>query len=151
MFKGARVQGGDYFDDKLTEDAGGVFAGLGIDDYEGVKEQVSPDGLTIRMNCRACNKPREVTLDWKELTIVGSNGPGKSLVMPPGWDYSRNNAKLYPANIPCNCGAALCPQITPDEAKQRVVDAVSQGLVQPAQVQAWVQQVDLYRQQGGGA
>ena len=149
MFKGSRDAGVDYFDDVLTKDAGGVFEGLGIDDYESVKESVNTDGLKISMNCRTCNKPREVTLDWQELFLVGSNGPGLALLKPTGWEYSQNNGKLYPATVQCSCGGPLCPQITPDEARERVNQAVQQGLVSRQSLQQWGNQVALYRQQHG--
>jgi len=149
MFKGSRDAGVDYFDDVLTKDAGGVFEGLGLDDYEGVRETVNADGLKISMNCRKCNKPREVTLDWQELFLVGSNGPGFALLKPDGWEYSQNNGKLYPASVRCNCGEPLCPQITPDEARERVNQAVQQGLVARGALQQWGQQVALYRQRNG--
>jgi len=149
MFKGSRVEEADYFDDVLTKDAGGVFEGLGIDDYESVRESVSADGLKISMNCRKCNKPRDVTLDWQELFLVGSNGPGLTLLKPNGWEYSQNNGKLYPATVQCSCGGPLCPQITPDEARERVNQAVQQGLVSRQSLQQWGNQVALYRQQHG--
>jgi len=150
MFKGARVEAGEYFDEIMKKDAGGVFEGLGIDDYEGVKETVNGDGLQIRMNCRQCNKQHDVTLEWQELFLVASNTPGRSPILPNGWAYSQNNGKVYPANIPCSkCGQPLCPQVTPDEARERVNQGVSQGLIPPQSIQQWGQQVALYRQQHG--
>jgi hypothetical protein len=149
--KGARHEGGDYFDDIVEREDAGVFGGLGVEDYEGVKESIKDDGIQVRMNCRVCGKEHDVTLEWKELFIVGTNGPGVTLVAPPGWTYSDNNGKLYPANIPCSkCHSPLCPMVTPDEARQRVNDAVSRGVVQVGAVQQWSQQVNMYRQQQGG-
>lgn len=152
MFKGARVQGGDYFDDVFRgNDKAGVFEGIGVDDYENVKETVDQDGLQVRMNCRVCNQAANVTLEWMELYIVGSNGQGLSLLVPTGWAYSPNNASLYPANIPCGkCRAPLCPQITPDEARSRVNDALGRGLIDQAQVRQWQAACAGYRQQQGG-
>ena len=151
MFKGARIQGGDYFDDIAQRDDAGVFSGLGVEDYESIGEQMSNEGLVIRMNCRACGKQHDVTLEWQELFICGTNVPGAALLKPTGWEYSANNAKLYPNNIPCSkCGQALCPQITPDEARQRVNDAVQRGLVSMQAIATWKNQVDMIRAQRGG-
>lgn len=153
MFKGSRDPGVDYFDDVLRKDDAGVFGGLGIEDYDGLKEEISPEGLKIRMNCRSCGKEHDVTLEWQELYIAGTNGlPGASLLLPNGWQYSQNNGKLYPANIKCSkCpDGFLCPQITPDEARARVNDALSQNLIDPNLLAQWKQQVTMYRQQRGG-
>ncbi len=150
MHKGARVNGADYFDDIAQREDAGVFGGLGVEDYEGVKESIDESGLVIRMNCRSCGKQHDVTLEWKELFMVGSNGPGLSPLMPPGWQYSDNNGKLYPANIPCSkCSNLLCPQVTPDEARDRVNDAVSRGMVPIQALAGWKHQVDMYRSQRG--
>jgi hypothetical protein len=151
MHKGARVNGGDYFDDIAQREDAGVFGGLGVEDYEGIKESISPDGLVIRMNCRVCGKQHDVTLEWEELFVVGSNGPGLSPMMPPGWTYSENNAKLYPTNIPCSkCGDKLCPQVTPDEARERVNDAVQRSMIPQQALAGWRHQVAMYRGRQGG-
>jgi hypothetical protein len=151
MFKGSRIHGGDYFDDIASREDAGVFSGLGVEDYEGIGEQMSDDGLVIRMNCRGCGKQHDVTLEWMELYICGTNMPGASLLKPRGWEYSQNNAKLYPNNIPCSkCSDKLCPQITPDEARQRVNDAVQRGLVPMQALAGWKHQVDMVRGQQGG-
>jgi len=148
--KGHRVEGADYFDDLAQRQDAGVFGGLGIEDYESVTESMSPDGLVIRMNCRNCGKQHDVTLEWSELFVCGTNAPGLPLLKPRGWEYSQNNAKLYPDNIPCSkCGEKLCPQITPDEARQRVNDAVQRGLVPMQAVAGWKHQVDMLRSQHG--
>lgn len=151
MFNGARHQGGDYFDDIANREDAGVFGGLGVEDYEGTKESISSDGLEVKMNCRSCGKEHKVTLEWMELYICGTNMPGAALLKPRGWEYSSNNSKLYPMNVPCSkCGERLCPQVTPDEARQRVNDAVSQGLVPMQALAGWKHQVDMVRGQQGG-
>ncbi len=152
VFRGARVDGAEYFDDITgqNEDAG-VFAGLGSDDYENTKETVGNEGLKVQMNCRVCNQRHEIVLEWQELFIVGSNGPGRSLLKPTGWEYSENNAKLYPANVPCKkCNAPICPQVSPDEARQLVNDAVSRNLVSSEAAAHWNQQVQSVRASRGG-
>ncbi len=75
--------------------------------------------------------------------VVGVPGAGKSSIV------RHATHALYPANVPCNCGAPLCPQITPDEARERVNQAVQQGLVSRPALQQWANQVTQYRQQHG--
>lgn len=149
-FGGQRERGVDYFDDILgNNDKAGVFEGGGVEDYEGLKETVDSEGLRIRINCRRCNLPHDLTLEWKELFIVGSNGPGKALLKPRGWQYSENNGSLYPADVLCGkCRAPLCPQVTPDEARQRVNDAISRNLVSMGDATQWATEVQSWRGQG---
>jgi DNA-directed RNA polymerase subunit M/transcription elongation factor TFIIS len=154
LHKGARVHGGDYFDDMASKGGGGIYGGMGVEDYDGIRESISPDGLVVTMNCRNCGKQHEVTLEWYELFIVGANNPGLSLMKPKGWEYSQNNGSLYPAHIKCSkCNegerSLLCPQVTPDEARGHVNSAVSQGLLPVANTQAWGQQVAAYRAANG--
>jgi hypothetical protein len=149
-FQGSRVDGGEYFDDVTGRDDAGVFHGLGAEDYEGIKETLGPDGLTVTMNCRVCGKAHAVTLEWMELFVVGTNGPQVAPMLPRGWAYSDANGKAYPNHIPCSkCQAKLCPMVTPEEARQHVNDALSRGLVQMGAVQQWQQSANMYRQQGG--
>src|SRR6185295_6904859 len=149
-FKGARVQDAEYFDDVTGRSDGGIYGGQGLEDYEGVKESVSTEGVKIDMNCRRCNKAHQVTLEWQELYLVGSNGPNKSPLLPNGWTYSQNNQTLYPTNVPCSkCGEPLCPHVTPDEARARVNDAASRGLIPAQALAAWGQQAAGYRAQNG--
>ena len=149
-YTGSRVDGAEYFDDIVDqhEDAG-VFQGLGAEDYEETKETVTADGLKVSMNCRVCGRRHDVTLEWRELYLVGANGPSLPLLKPQGWDYSPNNGKLFPVTVHCaKCSNLLCPQVTPDEARNRVNDAISQGLLPREQAQQWAAQVAQYR--GGG-
>lgn len=151
VHRGSRVDGGEYFDDILgRNDDAGVFSGLGIDDYENTKETVGQEGLKVQINCRKCNQRHEIVLEWQELFVVGSNGVGKSLLKPNGWEYSENNGKLYPAHVPCKkCREPLCPQVSPDEARQLVNDAISRNLVSMEAVGHWSNQVQAYRARGG--
>lgn len=152
VFRGPRDPGVDYFDDYTggTNDDGGVFEGGGIKDYENLRESVGPDGVKIRINCRKCNKGHDLTIEWQELFVVGSNGPGKTMLPPSGWQYSENNGTLYPANVHCSkCREPLCPQVTPDEARQRVNDAVSRNLIPMGQAKAWADEVSAWRARNG--
>jgi RNase P subunit RPR2 len=149
-FRGKREPGIDYFDD-FTEnnEKAGVFEGTGFDDYEGVKESVSPEGVKVRMSCRKCGQAHELTLEWQELFVVGSNGPGKALLKPRGWEYSENNGALFPTHVFCKkCREPLCPQVTPDEARARVNDAISRNLVPMGQAHQWQAEVASWRGQG---
>lgn len=140
MYKGARHENGDYFDDVMQRQEG-IHAGMGMDDYEGIKEQIGKDGLAIKMSCRVCNREHSVTLEWPELFIVGLNGSDQPLRLPNGWAYSSANAACYP-NLPCaKCGSPLCPMVTPDEARRHMNTAVSRGFVSQQQVGAWKQHI----------
>jgi hypothetical protein len=151
MFSGKRDEGVDYFDDVMKRDDAGIYSGAGHEDYEGIQESVSADGVQILMNCRRCGKRHAVTIEWQELFVVGSNGPGKSLMTPRGWTYSPNNQKLYPMNVPCaKCQEPLCPQFTPDEARSRVNDAAHRGLIPMNLIQQWQAEVNSYRASQGG-
>jgi hypothetical protein len=149
-FTGARVDGAEYFDDIADRNDAGIYAGAGVDDYEGLKETVGPEGMQITMNCRKCNKQHQVTLEWQELFLVGNNGPGKSPLVPTGWAYSPNNHDLYPKTVRCSkCAEPLCPHVTPQEARDRVNDAASRGLIPREALAQWTGQVNAYRAQNG--
>lgn len=144
--RGSRIDQADYFDDVLSGSVGGIYEGGGLGAYEGIQEQVAKNGIDIKMSCRACNKEHVVTVEWHELHAIGSNGPGVAPLIPAGWQYSQNTGAVYPANIGCSgCRAPLCPQLTPDEARIRVNDAASRGLIGPQQLAAWDQMVRQHR------
>src|SRR5260221_2529840 len=148
MDKGPRVAGSDYFADVMKRQDG-IFAGLGQDQYEGIRDEMAADGVNVTMSCRKCGKPRIVTLEWKELVIASMNGPNVPLLLPAGWHYSKENGALYPALQCCSergdTHGMLCPMVTPDEARKYVNDAVTAGLLPAGAVQQWAQQISLHR------
>jgi hypothetical protein len=153
LYRGARVAGADYFDDLNQEgqENPGIFKGGGLSGYEGVSEYLGPEGIEVKMQCRQCGRECIVTLEWEELFVCGSNGPGLSLLLPNGWRYSENNGTMYSANQ-CRCGAkeGFCPHVTPDECRRHVQAAIARGLVSRQQALAWKAKVDQYRGGGGG-
>jgi len=151
LHKGARVEGADYFDDfgtRQNREGGGILSGLGQDDFESVQETIGGEGLQVKMNCRLCGKQHVVTLEWEELFVVGTNGPGVAPLIPTGWQYSENNGACYPAMINCaKCGedGGLCPMVTPQEARDRVNEAVGRGAIPVGAIQMWKQRVSGFR------
>jgi hypothetical protein len=150
MYKGAREAGVDYFDDYLGDnEEAGVLTGGGIKDYDRLREKLGTEGVEIEMNCRLCGKRANVTLEWFELFVVGTNGANQPLLLPRGWQYSENNGTVYCAIRCGRCPEGYCaPQVTPDEARKYVNTAVSRGMVNPGLVQQWKQAVDMARQSG---
>jgi hypothetical protein len=156
LHKGSREATGEYFDDfddLGSKEKGGVFGGLGRDYYEGVHEELVPEGLRVRMQCRLCGVERNIVLDWEELYIAGSNGPGMTPLLPRGWSLSAANGAMHP-NILCNgrCGdprGVFAPMITPDEAAEHVRQGVLQGFIPQQHMQQWEHRVQAFRRQHG--
>lgn len=145
MHQGKREAGVDYFDDVLSE-TGGIHEGGGLSDFEDVKEKIVADGLQLQMKCRLCGKAHNVVLEWEELFVVGSNGPGASPLLPANWQYSNNNQDAYTAIQCSRChGPGLSPHVTPDEARKIVNQGVSRGFVPPQAVNAWKQRIAMAR------
>lgn len=152
MYKGPREEGVDYFDDVLGDnDQAGVLEGGGLKDYDRMREQITPEGVSIEMQCRLCGKRATVTMEWFELFVCGTNDAGMPLLMPRGWQYSQNNNTLYCA-IKCrNCSEGYyAVHVTPDEARKYVNSAASRGFVNQGHAQQWKAATDMARQ-GGAA
>lgn len=150
MYKGPREDGVDYFDDHLGDNTqAGILEGGGLRDYDGLREKLSPEGVGVEMQCRLCGKRANVTLEWPELFVCGTNGAGQPLLLPKGWQYSDNNSSMFCA-IKCNkCGDGYyAPHVTPDEARKYVNSAVSRGFVNPQVIGQWKAAVDMARQSG---
>lgn len=152
-YRGAREAGVDYFDDVLGDNkTAGVFQGMGINDYDRMDQSINPDGVTVRMNCRACNKRGDVTVSWEELYYVGSNGGGQPLVLPQGWSKSDENLDCY-VRLPCGrCREAhggFAPHFTPDEAKSLIQQAANSGFINQQQVGTWQRKIQMYRGAAG--
>ena len=81
LHRGNRVEGADYFDEYGTghRDEGGVFKGLGHEDFEGVKEELvaadpaagRPAGLLLRWPCHVCGQEIALVADFEELFVIG--------------------------------------------------------------------------------
>lgn len=158
MHKGKRIQGAEYFEDVI--DSGGVgglgnagiLQGMGLDDYDSIREKVQADGLNVEINCRFCNGKRGIVLEWPELYQIGSNAPGAPVLVPRGWQFSPNNGTaLFLHRCPaCSQQQGLTIHITPDEARRHVSSAVAAGLIPPSQLNQWKAQVAQLRSQFRG-
>lgn len=145
-----RIKGADYFDD-IRGETGGIHESMGLNQYEGLREHVADDGVKVKMDCRFCGGPAVVTVEWNELFIVGSNGPGRPPMLPRSeagaeWHYSPNNHTAY-VQLRCGrCGEpGLAAHFSPDEARQQVNGAAQRGMVSPQQIAAWKQRVAAAR------
>jgi len=142
MFQGKRNPQADYFDDFLTDDPGGVFEGGALSGFESVKERIEPDGVHVKLDCRYCGGPAEVTFSWEDMFVVGSNGPRLPPVFPQGWGYSPNNQDAYFQARCTRCGnPGFAVHYRPDEARKLVNAAVQRGYISPAQIDQWKVQV----------
>jgi hypothetical protein len=146
---GVRQEGADYFDD--LDEQGGILESKGLRDFEGITTTVKSEGAVVRMNCRHCNRTRNVVLEWPELIQIASNTQGGPPILPTGWRYSKNNQTAY-VSIPCGgCGNAegFSVHTTPEEAVKNVQQGLTAGFIRPEQVQHIQQQVRTLQQRGG--
>jgi hypothetical protein len=147
MYKGARVPGGDYFDDVLGDNReAGIHKGMGLDDFDRVSEELTPDGVAMsQLSCRACGNHADLEVTWEELFYVANNGPGKPLVLPQGWARSERNMSCYfQVKCPKCSDGYYAVHFTPDEAKSRLAQAANSGLVTEQQAAAWAQKIAMY-------
>lgn len=137
----------------------GILGGNALDQYEGLKESLAPDGVNVLLSCRWCGKPSKVTLEWPELFIVGANAPGRALLVPPQWIFSQSNQTLYVAMncSKCNNGAGsqepgpgLAVHVTPDEARKYFHTALQRGFVNAQEAAQYKQHVERAIAQQGG-
>lgn len=146
--KGARLPNGDYFDEFFEADADhGVLQGAGIDDHDRVKQKLTQEGLATRVNCRFCNSPKVVIIEWHEMFVIGSNTqfPGQPPVLPQNWHYSPNNSTAY-LQMPCRCGnPGITVHTTPDECASVVKQGEHAGFVHRQQLQQWAQSIRAQR------
>lgn len=158
MYKGKRVQDGEYFDD-IIQNGGvggrgnaGILASAGLDDYDSVSESVQQDGILIELNCRYCNSKRGIVLEWPEIYQVGANMPGMPPLMPQGWRYSPNNGTaVFIHRCPsCSHPEGLAIHMTPDEGRRHVTSAVDAGIIPKQAIAAWGQHVAKLRGQFRG-
>ena len=151
---GVRFEGADHFDDLLeAEEAvgnGGILESQGLRDYDNIKTSVKREGGVVRMNCRHCNKPREVTMEWTELMQVAGNQQNARPFLPQGWQFSENNGTAYVALQCPNCGnpEGFAVHTTPEEAHKLVQQGINAGFVNPSQAQQIAQQVQAVQARG---
>jgi len=148
MHKGARVENGDYFDDRLTSKDGGILQSDGLTDYDGIDTKLTENGYEVTRNCSACGVKRKITLEFHEMFQVGSNRPGIPVLLPKDWEFSPNNGTAF-VNLPCNhCGQkGLAVHVTPQEAQKVYTSAADSGLIPKAAIMQHQQQMLMMRQQ----
>lgn len=143
----------DEFDDFLSGEAGvheggGILDSQGLRDYEGIETRVEAEGAAVTVNCRKCNKKRKIVIEWPELIILASNGPGQRPVLPKGWQFSENNLTGFVTLRCSSCGEpGFSIHMTPEEAQGHVRSGLASGLLHPAQVQQVQQQMARVRGQ----
>ena len=124
---------------------GGGLAGAGFKRFAGSQSRVDPEGLKVEMCCANCGSGHIVTLEWEELTIAGTNAPGKPPVAPNGWGIDPQQGTLYPTSVICQCGSPLSPHVTPDECRRHVKSALGAAFIGVPQVQGWSQRAESFR------
>jgi hypothetical protein len=152
MYRGAREQGVDYFDDVLgNNQEAGVLGGAGLDFQDRVTEKITPEGVVIeQLCCRQCGRQRNMTIPYQELYFVAHNGPGKPLILPQGWFRSEVNMTCYVA-VPCGaCGApeGYAVHYAPEEAAKLVGQAQRSGFIPPQTMAQWQQTLASYGVRG---
>lgn len=152
---GVRFDGADHFDDVLEAEEGagngGILESAGLRDYDSIKTSVKPHGAVVRMNCRHCNRPRNVVLEWEEVMQVAGNNQGGGPVLPDGWRFSTNNNTAY-VSIPCTgCGnpEGFSVHTTPEEAQKLVQQGINAGFINANQANHIAQQVRTLQSRGG--
>jgi len=155
--RGARNERCDYFDDVMSDNKQhGIFAGEGIEDFEGLKVEPQADGISCGMHCRGCSAQADVVLSWPEIWVIGTYQYHNML--PQDWSYSQTNQAAFPANTRCpRCDFNLVVHIKPMWAKAQIDEALRTGLVsgpalqQDPQVQSVAQamaQINAQRRHG---
>jgi hypothetical protein len=157
MYKGKRIGDAEYFDDILNNGGvgglgnAGILGGMGLDDYDSVREKIEVDGLLVQINCRFCNRERAITVEWPEMYQIGSNAPGLPVLMPRGWQFSPNNGTAFLAQRCPACGQpGLTLHMTPDEARRHVEHAVHATIIPPQAIASWRQHIEALRSQFRG-
>lgn len=151
LHKGQRIPGADYFDDhgESGSDTGIFEHSGGAEAYEGEKRKRTREGIEIEFSCKTCGARKNLVLDWRELTIVGSNMPGMPgpLILPEGWAQSQTTG--VPGNVvvcsTCRKLANVFP-VTPDAARAEITKAIDGGLLPLGQMKQW--QAEALRARG---
>lgn len=131
----------DTFTDVFSDDSGGSLESPGLRDYDNVQQTIEPDGLKVAISCRLCGRKHELTLEWHELYVIGSNKPGTVPIMPRDFRRSEQGTAYTQYNCTKCANPGITVHITPDEAARHINTAVQSGFVSPQQAQTWGQQV----------
>lgn len=128
-------------------DDGGILNSSGLRDYEDIQTSVVPGGVSVILNCRFCNRKKQVIIEWQELVGLAANQANQVPVLPKGWKYSNKNQDAY---IPLRCDSCgnengIAVHMSPEEAGQHVAAGQRAGLVDPRYVQQVHSQIRAMR------
>lgn len=139
---------GEQEDD--LEAGGGILSSAGLRDYDNVSTRVTPEGVTVKLNCRRCNRPHIITLEWPEVVAVSNNGPSKQILLPRGWTFSQQNNSPYLSMKCPSCGndTGFAVHLPVVEAQEHVKAGVSSGVVPQEVVHNVVQSMEIVRRRG---
>ena len=143
-YKGSRVEGGEYFDDLLGDnDSAGIYQGMGLANFESVKERITPGGPANKLQCRLCGNEVILTPEWEEIYYVSQNGPHQpAIVLPQGWQRSEVNYDCFNEVACPKCGGkGLAIHYDPEDARRLVKQAIQMGFINPQQEQQWRQRI----------
>ncbi len=139
-------------DDDDLEGGGGILNSAGLRDYENVSTRLAPEGVNVKLNCRRCNKPRIVTLEWAEVAAIANNGPGLMPLFPAGWSFSPQNKTPYVSMKCPSCGneTGFAIHLPVPEAQQHIKTGIASGAVDPGLVQQVAHGMNAQRARGHG-
>ncbi|NBT36264.1 MAG: hypothetical protein EBT03_12160 [Betaproteobacteria bacterium] len=154
----------DGFGDVL-EGTSGIFGGSdGLQAYDSVQHQYSPDGLVVQLHCESCGKPRHMTVMWPEICSIKFNvSPNEAYGAHPQMrQYAggqwMNTASVVSRGVPyawypqlrCACGNTIQrPLIRPGECESHLVEARRNRWLPPQAEQAFSQQARAVAQHLG--
>lgn len=134
------------FDDvqELRNSSLGVLGGEGADFLEKTKTETTANGIETKCPCGSCGKPNIITVNYAEATTGGEG------LMPEGWEFDEQSRSIFP-NVGCaSCRYQLKLLFTTKELKRLVMQAISEGVVDPRQVQSWVARLQQQKAQQAG-
>jgi len=145
MYRGARQEGADYFDDVVdAQEGGGVFkGGTGLGGYEGkVREEITPEGVVYRgVRCEGCGLARDVWVTYQELFFLAQNGPNRPLILPENWGYSDQEADFELKAACPKCSSVFELHVELEEARNRFNQGFQNGYIPPQVLEGWKQRV----------
>ena len=145
----------DGFGDVL-EGTDGIFgASDGLQAYDSVQHQYSPEGLVVQLHCESCGKPRHMTIMWPEIVAIRHNvspqeayGHHPQMRQYAGAQWTNTSAVVhrgvayawYP-QLRCRCGNTIQrPLVRPGECEQHLGEARRNRWLPPQAEGAFAQQ-----------
>lgn len=122
----------DDFDDYDQDANAGILDSPGLRDYNNIQSKVAPEGVQVFLNCRRCNRPKQVVLEWPEVVaLAANNGQPGPPILPRSWQYSPRNHSAYVGLTCQNCHNenAVVVHLTPAEAARHTDAALRGGIL----------------------